>query len=80
MRWSRDYRNADYKGICRFLGRVNWNEIFETCHTTNHFYDSFSCVLNSAVEVFVPRKRDKVCRSVRLPRKLRNLRKRKKIL
>ncbi len=75
----RDFRNADYQGICSLLGSTNWNMIFETCLTADDFYESFLRVMSCAIDTFVPYRRRKPGRNVRLPRRLRNLRNRKKM-
>ncbi len=76
----RDFRNADYHGVCEMLGNTNWNVIFETCLTADDFYKSFLKVMSCAIESFVPFRRRKPGRNICLPRKLRKLRSRKKFL
>jgi len=81
----RDWKNADYAGIADFLSRQNWDELFLRCapegpNRVNDYYSVFSSVIDACIAAYVPLRKLKSGYTRKLPRKLRRLRARKKLL
>lgn len=72
-----DFKSADYDGICNFLGNIMWDREFEGCTTVESYANLIYSALESAIFVYVPRRKRSIAKS-KLPRKLRKLRAKKK--
>lgn len=55
----RDYGNANWDRITRYLDDLDWTSMFSSCQTVHDYWDVFSLHLNKAITVNVP--------TVRLP-------------
>ncbi len=79
-RFVKEWKKADYNGISAFLSVLNWNELFASCKDPEDFYNVFLSVMKMCVDGYVPVRRMRRGFAFRLPRKLRRLRARKKLL
>jgi len=55
--YYRDFEHANYQYLNEYLYGVDWNSIFQYCFTTEQCWSTFTCVVNNAVERFIPIKR-----------------------
>ena len=68
---KRDFYRADYHSIIENLRLIDWPILFSSCVTIEDFWKSFSDVLESLIETFVPLKKGKVkCKTPIFLRKL----------
>ncbi len=79
-RFVKDWKRADYDGISAFLSCHNWNALFEHCKDVEAFNEVFLGVMRICIDKYVPLRKLKRGFGFRLPRKLRKLRARKKLL
>ena len=71
---------CDVTGLCDFLGRWDWDKLFGNCTDVEDFAMIFYDLMSSAIAVYVPVKKVKNKFSMMLPRALRKLRSKKKLL
>ena len=55
VEYYRDFRNADYTGLCNYLAPINWNGILNG--NINNAVEQFYQILESAISLFVTLKR-----------------------
>ncbi len=67
----KDFKNADYVRIGNFLSLLNWDTLFENCVMANDMYGVFCDAIHSAIEVYVPNKREHKGAGFILPHRLR---------
>ncbi len=78
----RDWKNADYDEICKFLSSIDWDKWFSACANSgkdrvNDFYAVFLSALEACIHAYVPLRKLKKGYARKLPRRLRKLRARK---
>ncbi len=85
MRTVSDWKNADYEGIAHFLSTVHWDEYFEKCapagqDRVNDYNVVFESVMEACIHEYVPKRKLRKGFARKLPRRLRRMRARTKLL
>ena len=57
----KDFEHADYHRLNDYLCGVDWNSIFQYCFDAEQCWCAFICVINNAIQLFIPLKR---CRPI----------------
>ena len=71
-----DFIHADYSNLNAYFSDVNWNYVFQSCFYAEQCWEAFMHIVNTAIELFVPRRKSNQNRaknySVNYPRYIKN--------